>query len=526
MTEGSNPANTDWAITFWKGSAELTQALTGGTSKTVMCAFEGAGLGIFSYQDIALIDWDTLTDGLPTIEYLDQSSAVYTIGTGGIEDEDCTVITDWTDNDSNGDSTQATYDGRETFKFLVTTAGAGRKAERYKDVGTIGTTYTVELRLYCDLIGTVANSDYFYLAVDNGAATLGVRFATDGLFIYDGASWNEVGTNIVDSDVWTTWRFAVTTGATVAVYKNGLLMAAAADCSDATTATDGLVTLTQNGVTTSGVVTYMDFLKLSDLVCTDSTECFIQADTACVSNHAVKTRGVVTGTADENFDVDGLTLVVKVNGGSSQTVTFAGNGQTAAQVVAQIAITGATASVSGSTKVAITTDSYYSENSIQVLSDSTADTELGLDNSVHYGTDGTVVAAYLSLGTIAASHSTPVKASPLGTFTDNMVDYDLGCAYDSWTATFSSATAFTVSGATAGTIGSGTTLTDFAVANWGSYYFSIPSTCWGGTWAAADTLTFTTYPSAEGIWFKEIVPAAAASYSGNKATYTLDGETA
>ncbi len=527
VTEGSNPATGDYAITFWKGSAELTEALTGGTSKTIPCQFEGAGLGIFSYKDIALIDWDTLTNGLPTIEYLDQSYAIYTIGTGGILDEDCSDITDWTDNDSNGASTQETYDGRDTFKFTVAVAGAGRKAERYIDAGTIGTTYTIEIRTYFDLIGTVANGDYFALAVDNGAATLGVRFATDGLFIYDGASWNEVGTNIVDSDVWTVWRFAVTTGATVAVYKNGFLMAAAADCSDATTVTDGLVTLTQNGVTTANVVSYTDFVKLSDLVKTNSTECFIQADAACVSNHSVKTRGTLTGTEDENFDVDGLTLVVKVNGGTSQTVTFVGNGQTAAQVVAQISVTGATAFTSG-TKVALRTDSYYSENSIQVLSDSTADTELGLDNSVHYGTDGTVVAAYLDLGTIAASHSTPVKSSPAGTFTDNIVDYDLGATYAQVTVTFSSATAFTVSAVIGGetvALGSGTISVAFTVAHWGSYYFSIPTSCWGGTWANTDTLTFTTYPSAEGIWFKEIVPAAAASYNGNKATYTLDGET-
>ncbi len=526
VTEGSNPVTGDYAITFWKGSAELTQALTGGTSKTIMCAFEANGLGVYSYKDIALIDWDTLTDGLPTIEYLDQTYAVYTIGTGGILDEDCSDITDWTDNDTAGAaSTQATFQGRDTFQMTVTAHAAGRKAERYIDAGTIGTTYTIEIRLYCDLIGTQAAGDYFSLAVDNGAATLGVRWCTDGLFIYDGAAWNEVGTNIVDSDVWTVWRFAVTTGATVAVYKNGFLMAAAQDCSDATTPTDGLVTIAQNGVITDNVISYVDFVKLSDLVCTDSTECFIQADTACVSNHAVKTRGTVTGTEAENLDVDGLILVIKVNGGTSQTVTLAGNGQTAAQVVVQISLSGATAYVSG-TNVALRTDSYYSDNSIQVLSDSTADTILGLDNTIHYGTDGTVVAAYLDLGTIAASHSTPVKVSPLGTFTDNIVNYDLGAIYDAWTVTFSSATAFTVAGATEGTIGSGVISTAFAVAHWGSYYFSIPTSCWGGTWAAGDTVTFTTYPSAEGIWFKEVVPASTAAWDGNKATYTLDAETA
>jgi len=257
-----------------------------------------------------------------------------------------------------------------------------------------------------------------------------------------------------------------------------------------------------------------------------STQATITISSACVSNHAVKTQGTVTGTEDENFDVDGLTLLVKVNGGDTQTVTLAGNGQTAAQVVAQISLTGATASVSGGTKVAIATDDYYEENSIQVLSDSTADTELGLDNSVHYGTTGTVVAGVLELGTIAASHSTPVKSSAAGTFTDNIVDYDLGACSDTFTATFSSATAFTVAGAVEGTIGSGTISTVFKIAHWGSYYFEIPTSCWGGTWANGDTVVFTTYPSALKVWFKEVVPASTDAYNGNQTTFTLDGETA
>jgi hypothetical protein len=246
----------------------------------------------------------------------------------------------------------------------------------------------------------------------------------------------------------------------------------------------------------------------------------------CVSNHAVKTQGVVTGTGDENFDLDTLTLVIKVNGGTSQTVTFVADGMTAAQVVTKINTdtTGCTAAVSGGTKVKITTDDYYLENSIQVVSDSTGDTELGLDNSVHYGTTGTIVAGVLELGTIASSHSTPAKTSALGTFTNNIVNYDLGATYDTFTVTFSSATAFSVSGAAEGVIGSGTKAVAFKVAHWGSYYFEIPTSCWGGTWAAGDTVVFITYPSAEGIWFKEIVPASTAAYDGNKATFTLDGE--
>lgn len=266
---------------------------------------------------------------------------------------------------------------------------------------------------------------------------------------------------------------------------------------------------------------------LVDSVVWASEEATITLTANCVSNHAVKTQGTVTGTEDENFDMDGLTLVIKVNGGASQTVTFESDGMTAAQVATFINdnSTGCTASASG-TNVEIVTDDYYLENSIQVLSDSTGDTELGLDNSVHYGTTGTVVAGVLELGTIAADHSTPVKTSALGTFTDNITDYDLGACYDTFTVTFSSATAFTVAGASEGTIGSGTISAAFSVAHWGSYYFAIPTSCWGGTWADGDTVVFTTYPSSEGVWFKEVVPASTDAYSGNQCTFTLDGETA
>ncbi len=56
------------------------------------------------------------------------------------------------------------------------------------------------------------------------------------------------------------------------------------------------------------------------------TEGTLTISTACVSNHAVKTKGMVTGTEDETFDLNGLTLVIQVNGGTSQTVTFSADG--------------------------------------------------------------------------------------------------------------------------------------------------------------------------------------------------------
>ena len=48
------------------------------------------------------------------------------------------------------------------------------------------------------------------------------------------------------------------------------------------------------------------------------------------------TGGYTIGTTSENFDVDGLSVKLKVGSGNSHTVTFSGNGRTAAQVAADI----------------------------------------------------------------------------------------------------------------------------------------------------------------------------------------------
>lgn len=53
----------------------------------------------------------------------------------------------------------------------------------------------------------------------------------------------------------------------------------------------------------------------------------------------VHTGGYVIGTTTENFDVDGLKILVQIGSGTDITVTFSGNGQTAAQVATQIETT-------------------------------------------------------------------------------------------------------------------------------------------------------------------------------------------
>jgi len=97
---------------------------------------------------------------------------------------------------------------------------------------------------------------------------------------------------------------------------------------------------------------------------------------------------------------------------------------------------------------------------------------------------------------------------------------------DSWTLTFSDATNFSVTGTNTGSVGSGDINTDFQPANGSSYYFMIDKDGWGGSWAAGETVTFTTTHAGKGYWAKEVTPAAIASYSNNTTGLAWRGESA
>ena len=146
----------------------------------------------------------------------------------------------------------------------------------------------------------------------------------------------------------------------------------------------------------------------------------------------------------------------------------------------------------------------------------------------------TKVSSVYQPGTIQPTVSAPVKTSTSGVFNLNntggnpIVCGPIGGVYDTWTLTFTSATAFGVVGTNTGSVGTGTTGANFAPNNaaFSSPYFTIPSAAWTGTWANGDTLTFTTTPSAIPVWIKRVVPAAAASLSNNQTTLSIDTESA
>lgn len=193
--------------------------------------------------------------------YLDEC----TFSSGTIRDDDCKSIALWTtDGDTGtGVSSDATFDNRSCFKMDSVVAGAGNLASRTLDVGTYQTNpNVVSIKLYHDVLGTLANADYFELILQATNYRCSIRFCSDGLYVYDGASWNEVGVNLVTTDSWQEWTFSWTQqeAGKVNVYLDGVLKSSEVDCSDSTIGTTGTTTMRQYGTTVIGL-TYIDWFK-------------------------------------------------------------------------------------------------------------------------------------------------------------------------------------------------------------------------------------------------------------------------
>jgi hypothetical protein len=161
---------------------------------------------------------------------------------------------------------------------------------------------------------------------------------------------------------------------------------------------------------------------------------------------------------------------------------------------------------------------------------STADTVLGLDNSIHYGTDGTVISTVLELGDIKSSiEDVTVTTAGDGDYNNSeypIESFDKGSATTAplgVVVTFTSDTAFgcTVDGVS---VGNGNTSEDFQPAKWGSHILKIRKEGWTGTWASGDTLKLTIKGSYKAIWMREKVPPGTEAYSGNRVSCTLDGQ--
>lgn len=190
-------------------------------------------------------------------------------------DLDCSDITGWIDQDEGeAVSEQITFDTKSCFKFdSKTSADSADMAARYKEVGSVenlGNRIVVSLSLYCDAIGTRIDGDSFYLNIYRSDWRFGLSFATDGLFVYDGTTNNEFGTNLVSQDVWQEWTFDIdlSKGISSAVcdcYLDSILQASNIDCSwDIGGNIDGAVYTGQQGYSIDNRISYLDWLKIGD----------------------------------------------------------------------------------------------------------------------------------------------------------------------------------------------------------------------------------------------------------------------
>jgi hypothetical protein len=161
----------------------------------------------------------------------------------------------------------------------------------------------------------------------------------------------------------------------------------------------------------------------------------------------------------------------------------------------------------------------YCENAWS-WSGNVATVELAEQVANAYTTAATFGAGCIYVDEVKCAASGWVETSSAGTYDETtypLIMFNDGTVYETWTSTFSSGSAFAVSGAYYGSLGAGNTSSDFSPTNpdTGQPYFTIDKDGWGGTWQSGDTVIFVTSPSAVPMIICETVPAGAAVESNN-----------
>ena len=152
-----------------------------------------------------------------------------------------------------------------------------------------------------------------------------------------------------------------------------------------------------------------------------------------------------------------------------------------------------------------------------------------------YVAASTRVAAVWEAGTIRGAVDTWARSTAAGTYDGwngtndqpTIVTTDaIGSIEQTWTITFTSASAFTCVGDTVGSVGGGNNTTDFEPnnADFSRPYFTLPFSGWGGTWASGEMISFKTHPASVALWQKRIIPVNTGSLSGDKVIIGVSGE--
>jgi hypothetical protein len=147
----------------------------------------------------------------------------------------------------------------------VPTASATSKAYRTQTGIAIPAFVILEMSMYHESIGTNAANDGIIISGEvSSTRAFAYKFCSDGLFHFYPTGYAELGTDLVDQDVWTTWKIVNdVTNRKIWIWKNGALVVSNASGVFANTGmTAGRVQLEQRGYTLSGVLTYIDYVKV------------------------------------------------------------------------------------------------------------------------------------------------------------------------------------------------------------------------------------------------------------------------
>jgi len=136
---------------------------------------------------------------------------------------------------------------------------------------------------------------------------------------------------------------------------------------------------------------------------------------------------------------------------------------------------------------------------------------------------GARVAACLEPGAVAPSVTAGATSAGATLNASQISLHATSIAEDTWTATFSSATEFTLSGAVLGAAGAGTISTTFTGAGVASGLTILPG-AFGGTLDAGATISFSTQASAVPVWMIRDVPAGTGTFATNTTTILVDCE--
>lgn len=157
----------------------------------------------------------------------------------------------------------------------------------------------------------------------------------------------------------------------------------------------------------------------------------------------------------------------------------------------------------------------------------TLTTTTGLQNA--YSASNSYVSSVYEHGTCVSSCTAPVVSGG-GSYNNGtypLLPDGIGSIEQDWTISFTSASQYTITGNTVGSLGTFNVSNDAAPSNpaFSKPYFTINRLGWSGT-VLGTQMTFTTHPAAIPVWEKMIVPAGAASLTGDKAILACDGESA